>query len=247
MIEELVPVFARHERVAFQFSGGRDSTAALYLLKDFWGLMRVFHLDAGEQFPETRRVVERVGRDVKIEVIKSDVNAYRERVGLASDLVPADNTPVGRLVSGRTIKIVGRYDCCRDNIMLPMHRRMVEEGITLIIRGQRDEDYAHPPFRSGGVDPQTGLEFLYPIESWTGAEVDQYLKANELPVADYYPEGVKNGPECMGCTAWWDDGRLQYMKRFHPKEHAAYKERIKAIQGEIFHQADMLAAQLKES
>ncbi len=77
--------FARHKRIAFQFSGGRDSTAALYLLRAYWSRMTVIHLDTGDQFPETREVVVAVGRDlleagVDLVVIHSDVSRYREQV-----------------------------------------------------------------------------------------------------------------------------------------------------------------------
>ncbi|WP_196933715.1 methyltransferase domain-containing protein, partial [Pseudacidovorax intermedius] len=110
MLESLVPTVWRfvaapdHEarwirhrgRVGFQFSGGRDSTAALYLLRDRWADMTIYHLDTGDQFPETREVARRVRADVeaaggRFEVIETDVRARREAVGFPSDLVPVDN------------------------------------------------------------------------------------------------------------------------------------------------------------
>jgi hypothetical protein len=84
---------------AFQFSGGRDSTAALYMLRPYWQYLRVYHLDTGDHFPETRAVVEQVERDlaevgVVIERITTDVKADRETYGYPTDLVPVGQHPV---------------------------------------------------------------------------------------------------------------------------------------------------------
>jgi phosphoadenosine phosphosulfate reductase len=234
--DPVASAFARHKRIAFQFSGGRDSTAALYLLRAYWSRMTVIHLDTGDQFPETREVVAAVGRDllaagVDLVVIHSDVNHYREQVGLASDLVPVDNMQFGRLVSGREVKIVGRYECCAKNLMLPMNQTMLERGITLLVRGQRDDEYAKPPMRSGDV--QDGFEVLYPIQSWNGEQVSKYLTDNNLPLAEFYERGARRAPECMGCTAWWDEGRAEYLKQYHPAKFEAFRARMKVIRIEI--------------
>lgn len=187
-LDPIAAAFNRHERVAFQFSGGRDSTATLYLLREYWNRMSVYYVDSGDVFPETRAVVERVAQDVPIHIIRSDVERVRQEIGHATDLLPADNMALGRLVSGRQVKLIGRYECCAINIMGPMHQRMRADGITLLVRGQRDADYAKPPMRSG--DRGAGFEVLYPIEAWTGEQVEHYLRSNGLPVADYYREGT---------------------------------------------------------
>ena len=236
----------RHERIAFQFSGGRDSTAALYLMREHWDRMTVYHMDTGDQFPETRAVVDRVAQDVSLVRITADVTAYRAEQ-LASDLVPVDNLPLGLMVSGRTQKIVARWECCYRNLMEPMHQRMLDDGITLIVRGQRDDEFVAPPMRSGDV--QAGIEVLYPIQQWSGAEVTAFLQAHDLPIAPYYERGARRAPECLGCTAWWDEGRAQYLRDHHPEAYAAYRENMKVIRIEIDRQYAMLddAPLLKES
>lgn len=230
--------FARHERIGFQFSGGRDSTAALYLLRPYWDRMTVYHLDTGDQFPETRSVVARVALEVPITTIYSDVEAYRTSQGVPSDLVPVDNSREGRLVSGATVKIVSRYECCYQNLMRPLHSRMLRDDITLLVRGQRDDEYATQPMRSGDVE--RGLEALYPIQSWTGEQVSEYLHTNDLPLAAFYERGARRAPECMGCTAWWDEGRVAYLKTYHPVKFVEYKKRMSVVQGAIDRQYAML-------
>ena len=219
--------FARHERIAFQFSGGRDSTAALYTLRPYWRRMTIYHLDTGDAYPETQAVVDEVAKDVPVVTIQSDVRRYRETVGWPTDVLPVGATPLGRQVDGGNLKLVNRFECCWNNLMRPMHERMLSDGITLIIRGQRDEDYSAPPARSGAVE--NGVEVLFPIQSWSTAQVDAYLAAQSLPMASFYAQGGKHGPECMGCTAWWDDGRFPWLRKQHPVVFKEFERRMRLI------------------
>jgi 3'-phosphoadenosine 5'-phosphosulfate sulfotransferase (PAPS reductase)/FAD synthetase len=236
--DPLESAFARHQRIGFQFSGGRDSTAALYLLRPYWSRMTVYHLDTGDQFPETRAVVEAVERDMPIVRIRGDVRTVREQFGMPSDLVPVDNIDVGRLVSGREVKLQSRYECCWRSLMVPMHQRMIDDGVTLIVRGQRDDEYASPPKRSG--ETGDGFEVLYPIQNWTGEQVSDYLKDNGLPIAPFYERGARRAPECMGCTAWWDEGRAAYLREYHHAAFENYETNMKVIRIEIDRQYAML-------
>ncbi|BDT68541.1 2-methoxy-6-polyprenyl-1,4-benzoquinol methylase, mitochondrial [Comamonadaceae bacterium OS-1] len=242
-LDDVAAAFGRHDRIAFQFSGGRDSTAALYLLRPYWDQMTVYHLDTGDQFPETRAVVEAVERDVPIVRILSDVASLRNLHGMPSDVVPVDNQEFGALVSGKVIKIQGRYDCCARALMFPMHDRMRADGITLLVRGQRDDEYASPPLRSG--DATGGFEVLYPIQSWTGADVSAYLVERGLPIAQFYAKGVRRAPECMGCTAWWDEGRARYLREHYPQHHAVYMRRMADIKNEICQQLGWLHTEME--
>jgi phosphoadenosine phosphosulfate reductase len=115
--------------------------------------------------------------------------------------------------------------------MEPMHARLLQDGNTLLIRGQRDDEYAKQPMRSGDVE--NGLEVLYPIQSWTGEQVSDYLKNNDLPIAPFYERGARRAPECMGCTAWWDEGRSAYLKQYHPLQFARFQNNMRIIRDEI--------------
>lgn len=239
----------RHKRIGFQFSGGRDSTAALYLLRPYWRQMTIYHLDTGDQFPATRAVVDRVEADltsdgVTLHRIASDVAAVRKQFGLPSDLVPVDNHAyVGRHVSGRDLQLQSRYECCTRALMHPMHQRMIADGVTLIVRGQRDDEYDRPPYRSGDIGE--GFEFLYPIQNWKGEQVTAYLREHGLPLADYYDNGARRAPECMGCTAWWDEGRAAYMRNKYPEKHAVLVRSLAGIRAEIDRQYRFLTGEMQ--
>lgn len=247
--DEIAWAMSRHQRIGFQFSGGRDSTAALYLLRPYWNQMTFYHLDSGDQFPEIRQVVCRVERDlalagIPLHRIDGHSQEVRRIFGMPSDILPADNHMSRPGVRGaRSIKIQSRYECCTRVLMHPMHKRMIADGITLIVRGQRDQDYVKPPYRSGDVGE--GFEFLYPIQSWTGDQVSEYLHQRGLPIADVYELGALRASDCIGCTAWWDEGRATYMRRRYPQEHAVLLRNLAEIRAEIDRQYQFLTGEMQ--
>lgn len=229
LLDPVEDAFARHERVALQFSGGRDSLATLHLLRPYWGRMTVYYCNAGDALPETLAAVERVRAAVPhFAAIEGRLAAVRRTLGFASDVVPTQcGSWLGRAVSGRTVRLVDRYTCCVESLMRPMHERMAADGVTLLIRGQRDDEYAAPPLRSGGVSE--GFEVLYPIQHWSAAEVDAFLaRIGETP-PPYYGEGLTSAPECLSCTAWLDERRGAYLARHHPQAFAEYVARLRDI------------------
>ena len=231
-LDQVGQAFDRHSHIAFQFSGGRDSIAALYLMRDFWPRMVVYHLDAGDQFPETREVVRQVGLDVPIRIIRGWALEVRAEFGLPTDLLPVDNTELGLMVSGQAQRLIGRFECCVRSLMAPMHERMVADGMTLLVRGTRaDEFKGDMPARSGTT--QNGIEVLFPIEEWSADMVDEFIALHGLPVPNFYAQGMTQAPECMGCTAWWSEGRKQYLKRNYPAHHAEYLHNISIVRNAV--------------
>lgn len=216
MLEVAAKVIACHKKIGFQFSGGRDSTAALHVLKPVWSRLSIYTLDTGDAWPETVAVINRMQEIVGREfiTIRADVHRYRREIGWPSDVVPVNATAPGRALHGSTEKIVSGFDCCAANIMLPMHRRMLDDGITLIVRGTRADEFVAPPTRSGDTDGV--VELLFPIEGWTADQVDAYIARHGLPTSPIYADGAQHGGNCLRCTAYWDDASLPYLRRNHP-------------------------------
>ncbi len=216
----------RHERIALQFSGGKDSLAALFLLRNHWDKMTVYWTNTGDPVPEVLAVVEQVKALVPHFVeISGRVLEQTEAYGLPSDLVPTTSTPFGQAAYGAGTKLQDRFQCCYHSLMRPMQERMEQDGITLIIRGQKTVDRMKSPLRSGALEQ--GMELLFPLELWTDAQVFDYLKGNAF-IPNYY-EQLTASPDCLTCSAYWSEGRAAWLKRKHPEAHTAYQGKLDVI------------------
>lgn len=229
---DFAPILDRHQRIALQFSGGKDSLACLYLLRPWWGQLTVYWTDHGDSFPEALDVIERVRAQVPHFVtIPADAKAVRDTFGLPSDLLPAGATPFGRLLGHDLPLMQDRYSCCFRSVMLPMHERMLADGVTLIIRGQRADDLQKSPLRSGDLDDH-GIEYLFPLQDWSAEQVRTYLREHGCPLPRWY-QTLATAPDCQGCTAWWEEGKAAYLKQHHPAAYHAVRPQWEAIRAAL--------------
>lgn len=210
----------RHERAAVGFSGGKDSLACIYLLRDQLHRLHVYHMDTGDLLPEVREIVEHVKAMCPNFVhLRGDVLGWIAEHGMPSDLV-----------SGTANGLVGRYTCCYANLMLPLWERMKADGNTLLIRGTKAVDLPRLPVATGDV--RDGIEILYPLQDWSHAEVFAYLRSVGAPANRIY-DHVTNAPECARCPAWLGERRAGYLKQYHPALFADYRDRLHAVFREI--------------
>ncbi len=232
MTEHIDDVLARHDHIALQVSGGRDSLACLYLLRPYWHRLTVYWCNTGAPFPETVEIMNQVREMVpRFMEIEGDQPAVVAGFGLPSDIVPASHTPIG-LIGGDSAGplIQDRYSCCANVIMLPLHRKMQEDGITLVIRGQKKADRLKSPLASGQTD--LGIEYLFPIEDWTSEQVMTYLQSQGAPIPRFY-EVMDSAPDCMTCSAYWETGAAAYLKRYHHEHYIEVQRRLDFINAAI--------------
>jgi 3'-phosphoadenosine 5'-phosphosulfate sulfotransferase (PAPS reductase)/FAD synthetase len=221
--ESLDAVFARHTKIAFQFSGGKDSTAVLLKLRPYWNRMTVFHLNTGDQHPETTAMVERIARMIPITVIRSDVFAVKRRHGLPADVVPWTSTErAHECNAGFTPLLQDRVSCCYRTTMEPLHNAMKAAGVTLIVRGQKNRDSLKGAFQSGDV--ADGFEFLYPFSDMTDEDCFNVLREHDITIPSYYGNGLTHSGDCLGCTAWnAEESRPAYLRQYFPEHYKRYR------------------------
>lgn len=232
-MEADLTAISRHARVAFSFSGGKDSTAVWHLLADAGLLGRVttYHMDTGDLLPETREVVSHYAAQTPNFVrVQGSVGLWMMENGLPTDLLPHSAHPVGRHMGESKTVLVSRYDCCYTNLMLPIFQRITGDGNTLLIRGTKAVDMPRLPCGSGDV--LDGVEICYPIQERTNAEVFAYLARAGARLSPIY-EHVTNSPECATCPAWWGEKRAAYLKQRHPLLYRRYKARLDLVVAEI--------------
>lgn len=219
----------RHERIAFQFSGGKDSVAALFLLREHWSRLQVYFCDGGDTPAETQAVVRHVAAMVpRFSRIAGRVLETRARYGLPTDLLPWSSAPAAHHHnSGESPLMQDRVACCSRSIMAPLHERMVQDGITLIIRGQKDADAHKGQFRSG--DTADGFEFLFPVQDWTDDMCLEAMLASGVPMPNYYSAGLRHSGDCATCTAWCEPGKGAHLAKSEPLKFMKYRANMAII------------------
>ena len=230
--------FDRHQSIVLQFSGGKDSLACLYLLREYWDRIVVLWVNTGAAFPETVAQMEAIRKLVPHFVeVKSDQPANVAAEGQPSDLISWWDTRLGRSFhSGRSFKVQSPFQCCLANIWEPLDNATRALGATLIIRGQRGEDHRKGPMRDGMV--HDGIEFWFPIEKWSGEQVRGFLTSQGVALPPNYAF-VDSSLDCWSCTAYLDEneGKFRYMKDRHPELHgravAELDKLIAAAQSEL--------------
>ncbi len=231
-----------HERVAFQFSGGKDSTAALLALRDYWPKMVVYWTDTGDLLPETYEFVAAVASRVPNFVrIQSDSRAVRSEYGDPYDVVLGSSSWVASGLTGAP-RSNDQYSCCYLSIMQPMHQRMVADGMTLLVKGQKQADANKGTLPDGAIS-EDGFELYFPLATWTDDDVLGFLRAIGLELPAYY-ESMKSAPDCASCTAWWGDGRGEYLARKHPAVYAEVSKKLRAHRDSLLGRIAMLDAEL---
>ena len=211
-----------------QFSGGKDSIACLYLLRERWNDLTVVWANTGAAFPETLEYMETVRVLVPHFLEVRTQQSIAER-GYPADLLPTAGTWLGRVLKpGGRFKFQSRWDCCAHAISLPLHAKMKELGAEVLIRGTKSADAFHTPITPGMH--YDGITFEFPLWEWTDSQVLAFITENALPLPEHYA-GMNTGLDCWNCSAWLDEsaGKLAYMRERHPAKF----EHLRAVLTEL--------------
>lgn len=225
--------FAGHEKVVLQVSGGKDSMACLYLLRDYWPRLTVMWTNTGAALPETIAMMASI-RDMvpHFMEVKSDQPAQIAEYGLPVDVLPIKNTRLGRSIQPNDEpRLQGSLECCAANIWFPMAQAVHDFGATLIIRGQRASERRRAPFQSGFQ--AGGVTVWFPIEDWTDEQVWAYLRSQGVDIPHY--RQTQTSLDCWSCTAFLDEnvGKMRYLRAKHPALWEQLHRNLGIIRGQV--------------
>lgn len=239
-------IFDQHEKIALQFSGGRDSLALLLFMKPYWDKLTVYYCNPGDAYPETLALMDAVKAVVPNFVeIKGYVQETRAQHGWSSDVLPAGASwHFGKDQIPNHLPLIDRYSCCYLSMMKPTHDRMKEDGVTCVLRGQRLEDNIKSHVQSGQVID--GIQVVFPLNDWTTAQVDQFIADAGVSLPPYYAEGLTSAPDCMHCTAWLEHKANKYLNKHHPEVATEVNRRLRLIKVAVQSQTQHLDAALEE-
>ncbi len=186
------------ERCAVAWTGGKDSTAILGLLKEMYGRVPVpvIFVDTTVEFPETYEFIEKIRSEWDL------------------DLIVAKNEE-----ALKTIKIAEDKElCCRLLKIEALNKCIREKGFKAVVTGIRwDEQEA----RSGEtfVSRRENPDHLriHPILHWTEGDVWEFIKTRNLPVHPLYSKGYRS-IGCEPCTEPTPEGGRERDGRAQDKE-----------------------------
>jgi phosphoadenosine phosphosulfate reductase len=207
-------------------SGGKDSMACLFLMKD--QLDCAIYVDTGYAYPETQAVIELAATYLPVLRLHVDREANHRLEGFPSDVVPVEWTPIGQAVThAKPYRIQSSLQCCLDNIAKPIIAKAQELGATHLVCGLRLEETYKATSRHGDV--VEGLVRVHPVEAWTAQQVLDYL-ATQMDVPAHFFLN-HSSLDCYDCTAFHhaSQDRLAWTKDRYPHYYAAYAHKHNAI------------------
>ena len=173
------------DRFAIATSFQKESMVVVDLVSRLTPHARVFTLDTGRLPEETYRMMD----------------TLRERYGIAVEVVFPDREEVERMTFayGPNLfldSVERRRMCCEIRKVRPLERKLKELGAWATgLRREQAETRTHIP-KVAAVD---GRIKISPLADWTGAQVDEYARAHDVPLHPLYAQGYAS-IGCGPCT-----------------------------------------------
>ena len=208
--------------MALCVSGGKDSMAMLHYMLPLADKFRVYYMNPGDADPYTLAMMADVSDLVpNFTMVVGDVLRDRALNGHPSDVVPMTMTPLLQIGSPDVPRVFVRptMECCYRNQMLPLYERLIADGITMIVRGQKGADHLKNQKVVDGYCDENLIEHMHPIEDETDASIFAYLR-DKAPgfLHRWYEDGGSQGSiDCLSCTGWWDEIGEGYLAKHYPE------------------------------
>ncbi len=226
-----------HKNAVLQFSGGKDSTALMYLARPWLDKITVLFAETGATFPHLVKHIEDTCRllNARLEIVRApfDVFQHTETFGLPSDVVPVEASFVAKLfVNPPPKQVLQPYtSCCGAMLWDPMMKYIADNGVDLVLRGSKASDH-----RRGVANSQVnGVTFASPLWDWSDNDVHEYLRREGASLPDHY-KTINDSLDCWMCTAHLahhGDEKMRYIRENYPDLWPTVAERMGRVKAAI--------------
>ena len=169
------------DSVAVAFSGGKDSTVLLHLVRTvFDGQIpwKVFTLDTGAEFREIKEFMGKMAGE------------------WGFDLITIRNKDVPDMVS----PLQDKAECCYQRKVIPIHAAIIDHNLKALVTAVRwDEQSARVNdefFTSKEKPPHVRVQ---PLLHFRELDIWSYIKKYSIPYCELYKKGYRS-IDCAPCT-----------------------------------------------
>lgn len=220
-------------KIGIQYSGGKDSTALLYLMRPKLAEAVVYFADPGIYPHRVKFVHDTCDKlDATLKVVKPMISLedYHATHGLPADIVPMEASAEMRPYSRRTGPILqSGMACCKAMLFLPLHHAMMKDGVDHVYRGSKAAD-EHIGVKDGFVE--NGITYHSPLWSWTDDDVFGFLDVVRAGLPEDFAD-YNNSFDCVLCTAFLKSAkskeRIEFTKKHYPEMWPKLKARLNTV------------------
>ena len=257
VLDELCRQRPGGKNAVLQFSGGKDSTALMYLARPWLDRITVIFAETGATFPHLVRHIEdtceRLGANLVMIRPPIDVHQHIRDHGLPADVVPVEaSAAMLPFLKPPPAQLLQPYtQCCGAMLWAPMLRYTRENGVDLVLRGSKASD------RRVGVGPSVeveGIRYESPLWDWSDDDVYAYLAEQGAALPEHYgfsrgataredgrerpdarkrPDAINDSLDCWICTAHLahhGDEKMRYIRETYPDLWPTVAERVARVQ-----------------
>ena len=176
-----IPERFQTDKVAVGYTGGKDSTTLLYLIKEAFGgkvPFKVIRIDTSVKFPEINAFVDKMAR-----LLSLDLRVYKAKEAPAAIEIAKD-----------------KEQCCHLLKTAPLLNAIRELNISALITGLRwDENPARG--KEEYFSPRENPDHfrVNPILHFTEKDIWEYIKTYDIPYCVLYDRGYRS-LGCIPCT-----------------------------------------------
>jgi 3'-phosphoadenosine 5'-phosphosulfate sulfotransferase (PAPS reductase)/FAD synthetase len=229
-----------NKRVYVSFSGGKDSTVLLHLVRSIIPRVPAVFFDTGLEFPETRNFVKSKDNVVIIRPLltfKQVIEKYGYPVGGKNVAHWVDLAQRGLPSGIKQMSSDSKYGykkynwlvdapfriserCCDALKKEPATRYYNETGQAPIIGTRVEESQIRTEvwLANGEINIQSKIPKCTPLSIWTDKDISDYIRRYDLDISEIYSKGY-NRTGCAFCMfgIFADPNRFLLLKATHPK------------------------------